>query len=313
MVNKRNKLESRADELGEALHGDRPRGGGPSLDNIVFVLSNTTEPGNIGAACRAMKTMGLQRLRLINPTNPTGRTARALAHGALDVLEAAEVVPDIQQALADARVVAGTTSRRRQLRKHALMSPAQLARRLVPHTTDGTVVVLFGTERTGLTNDEIDCCRFLSTIATATPQPSLNLSQAVMLYGWEIRKAWLRAIEGDQAGPDLQAGEESRAGNDTTGRQDDRPEMRVQHPHRSTKLPTYFELDMMYSHLAQAMEALGYSEFERRKFLTYLRHLHQRAGIVDWELQIYHLLARRILKAAIKSSDGEEPEPSPLG
>ena len=74
------------------------------------------------------------------------------------------------------------------------------------------------------------------------------------------------------------------------------PEMYVCHPHRSTKLPTQFELDMMYAHLAGAMEAIGYSEFERRKFITSLRHLHMRAGIVDWELQIYHLLARRILK-----------------
>ena len=73
--------------------------------------------------------------------------------------------------------------------------------------------------------------------------------------------------------------------------------MHVSHPHRSTKLPTQFELDMMYAHLGQVMEAIGYSEFERRKFLTYLRQLHMRAGIVDWETQIYHLLARRVLKA----------------
>ena len=63
---------------------------------------------------------------------------------------------------------------------------------------------------------------------------------------------------------------------------------------------------MMYAHLARAMEALEYTEFERRKFLTYLRQLHMRAGIVDWELQIYHLLANRILKAAGEPGLSEE-------
>jgi TrmH family RNA methyltransferase len=249
--------------------------GNPLLDNIVIVLSHTTEPGNIGAACRAMKTMGLSRLRLINPLNPKGRTAYSLAHGAEDVLEAAEIVTDLESAISDAIVVAGTTSRKRAMRKHALLSPDELAHRLLGHAAEGTVVLLFGTERVGLVNQETDVCRYLSTVDTATSQPSLNLAQAVMLYAWELRKACLTGV--------------TRRGRP--------PEMYVCHPHRSTKLPTQFELDMMYAHLAQAMEALAYSDFELRKFITYLRHMHMRAGIVDWELQIYHLLARRILKS----------------
>ena len=159
------------------------------------------------------------------------------------------------------------------------------------HTADGQVALLFGTERTGLTNDEVDLCRYLSTVETAEPQPSLNLSQAVQLYAWEIRQAWLRA----QTDAAVLAGTAAR-----------RPEMNVHHPHRSTRLPTQFQLDMMYAHLARAMEALEYTEFERRKFLTYLRQLHMRAGIVDWELQIYHLLANRILKAAGEPGLSEE-------
>jgi TrmH family RNA methyltransferase len=265
--------------------------GAPDLDRIVIVLSHTTEPGNIGAACRAMKTMGLRRLRLINPLNPRGRTARALAHGSQDLLDAAEVVADLEAAVGDCQVVAGTTSRRRQLRRDALLSPGDLADRLVAHTVDGEVALLFGTERTGLTNEETDICRYLSTVETAAPQPSLNLSQAVQLYAWELRRAWLRARE------------DGRSLARATQR---RPEMRVRHPHRSTRLPTQFELDTMYGHLAEAMAALEYTEFERRKFLTYLRQLHMRAGIVDWELQIYHLLANRILRATGGSADGDE-------
>ncbi|MFH1843829.1 MAG: TrmH family RNA methyltransferase [bacterium] len=268
--------------------------GAPKLENVVFVLSHTTEPANIGASCRAMKTMGLQRLRLINPLNPQGRSARSLAHGTTDVLEAAELVSDVETAVADAHVVAGTTARRRTMRKHALLSPRQLAERLIPLTAEGTVVVMFGTERTGLTNDEVDICRYISAVDTSPAQPSLNLSQAVMLYGWEIRQAFLRATA---PGREVPAVDESAAQRFVSTDPDSRrPEMSVQHPHRSTRLPNQFELDMTYAHLAHAMEAIGYSEFERRKFLTYLRQLHMRAGIVDWELQIYHLLARRILK-----------------
>ena len=255
-----------------------------SLDRLVVVLSHPTEPANIGAAARAMKTMGLRRLRLIAPEDPLGEKSRALAHGALDVLESAEIHADLPSAVADARVVAGTTSRHRQLRKHALLSPAELGRRLLPLLQEGTVCLLFGTERTGLTNQELDVCRFLSTVQTATPQPSLNLSQAVMLYAWEMRKAVLEGQVRDvEPGPPA------------PGRP---PEMRVRHPHRGTRLPTQAELEVLYGHVGAAMDALSYTDFERRKFTTYLRQLHMRAGIVDWEMQIYHILARRILQAA---------------
>lgn len=258
----------------------------PNPDNIVVVLSHTTEPGNIGAACRAMKSMGLQRLRLISPLNPKGRTARALAHGAEDLLAAATVVDTLPEAVADAVMVCGTTARRRQLRKDALMAPAEFADRIVSHSAHGVVAVMFGTERTGLTNEEVDICRYLSAVPAAAEQTSLNLAMAVMLYAWEIRQACGRATASTPKGePRLPARHRTRP-----------PEMAVGHPHRSTRLPTQFELDTVYSHLAYAMESVGYTEFEQRKFLTFLRQLHMRAGIVDWELQIYHLLARRILE-----------------
>jgi TrmH family RNA methyltransferase len=275
----------------------------PDPDNLVVVLSRTTEPSNIGATCRAMKTMGLSRLRLVDPLNPRGRTARALAHGALDVLENAEVHQTMDTAIADCIVIAGTTARRRQLRKQALLPPHRLARRLVEHAREGKVALLFGTERTGLTNDEVDICRYLSMVPTDEAQPSLNLAQAVMLYSWELRRAWL-AVQGKEDWVGTGAG---------AGAPPPRPEMAVAHPHRSTRLPTQHELETMYAHLAAAMEAVGYSDFELRKFMTYLRQLHARAGMVNWELQIYHILAKRILKTAggprfdgLESPDGPD-------
>ena len=220
--------------------------------------------------------------------NPKGRTARSLAHGAQDVLDDAVVVDTLEEAIDDCIVVCGTTARRRQLRKTNLMPPHHLARRVVEHAREGKVAILFGTERTGLTNDEVDVCRYLSMVPTDENQPSLNLSQAVMVYSWEVRKAWLRV-----------QGKEDWVGTGTgAGAPPPRPEMSVRHPHRSTKLPAQLELDTMYAHMATAMESIGYSEFERRKFLTYLRQLNGRAGIVNWELQIYHILAKRILELA---------------
>jgi TrmH family RNA methyltransferase len=260
--------------------------GTPSLDNVVVVLSRTTEPMNIGAACRAMKTMGLKHLRLIDPLNPKGRSARALAHGAEDILENAEVVAALNEAISDAVVVTGTTARMRQLRKRALLTPANLSDHIADHSRSGKVVIMYGTERTGLTNDEADICRYLSTVDTDPEQPSLNLAQAVMLYSWEIRQAMQRAgAPGSSGQPRNFMAPGVR-----------RPEMRVRHPHRTTKLPTQTELDNMYAHLAHTMDAVDYTGAETIKFMTFLRQMHMRAGIVNWETHIYHMFCRRVLR-----------------
>ena len=275
---------------------DRPSA---SLDNVIVVLSHTTEPMNIGATCRAMKTMGLRNLRLISPLNPKGRSARALAHGAEDILDSALVVDTLMEAIGDCQVVTGTTARPRQLRKHALLTPAEMSGFIADHAREGKVALLFGTERTGLTNDETDICRYLSTVDTAPEQPSLNLAQAVMLYGWEIRQAVQQAGGATERTTQLPPrGEGVR-----------RPEMRVRHPHRSTKVPDQRQLDTMYAHLAYTMEHVEYSPAERLKFLTYLRQLHQRAGIVDWETHIYHIFCARILKSLdVPKFDGVIPD-----
>lgn len=254
------------------------------LDNIQIVLSRTTDPMNIGAAARAMKTMGLRNLVLIQPRNPFGERARTLAHGSEDVLDRARVVMHHKDAVRNCLVVAGTTARRRELRKGALMTPSDLAARLVEHAAEGPVALMFGTERTGLTNEEVYECRYAAMIDANDEHSSLNLAQAVMVFCYELRRAWLDATRSPRREP-------SR-----------RPEMRVSHPHRSTKLPTQFQLDTMYAHVGTAMEAVGYTPEERDKFLMYMKHLHMRAGIVDWEMQTYHLFARKILRAV-----GAEP------
>jgi len=245
------------------------------LQNVHFVLSNTTEPMNIGAACRALKNMGLGRLTLINPREPHGERARAMAHGAEDVLDRARIVAHPKDAVRHLIAVAGTTARRRELRKWDHVTPRECAEILVRHAAEGPVGLFFGTERTGLTNEEIHECRYLTMVDTDAAHASLNLAQAVMVYAYEVREAWRRA----------------------TG--DDRPTLsrKPTHPHRSSRTPTTGELDVMYEHLGTVMTAVGYTDFEREKFLTFLRQLHMRAGMVNWEMQIYHLLSRKVLTA----------------
>lgn len=256
----------------------------PNLDNITFVLSRTTEPMNIGAAARALKTMGLSKLVLVKPRDPFGERSRVVAHGAEDVLDRARVVLDHKAAIREMIVVGGSTARPRELRKGALLAPHEMAQLLVDASADGPVAMMFGTERSGLTNEEVYDCRYVSRIDASAEHSSLNLAQAVMIYAYEIRKAWLATFE-KAPRPNSR-----------------RPEMRVSHPHRATKLPTQSELDIMYGHVNSAMGAVGYEPQEREKFITYMRQLHMRAGIVDWEMQIYHLFARKILHAV-----GAEP------
>ncbi|MCP4291400.1 MAG: RNA methyltransferase [bacterium] len=302
--------------------------GSPSLDNIVVILSRTTEPMNIGAACRAMKTMGLKHLRLISPLNPKGRTARALAHGSEDILDNALVVEDLMDAISDCTVVVGTTARVRQLRKDSHLTPDIAAEHMMDHSRGGKVGLLFGTERSGLTNDEVDVCRYLTSVDTAPEHGSLNLAQAVMLYGWEIRKAWnsILATEKGEEKALLEKSVETQetASEETCGDSSPqpnvrRPEMRVRHPHRTTKLPTQHELDNMYGHIATVMKEVGYSDAEVLKFMTYLRQLHMRAGIVNWETHIYHIFCRKILfrlgvpkfMGIDSSLDNDEPKKGP--
>jgi tRNA C32,U32 (ribose-2'-O)-methylase TrmJ len=139
------------------------------------------------------------------------------------------------EAVGDALVVTGTTARERQLRKRALLTPAELADRIADHASEGRVIIMFGTERTGMTNDEVDLCRYLSTVDTAPEQPSLNLAQAVMLYAWEIRQAMQRAGAPDALGA---RGRGLAPRGHGLG-------ARVNHPHRGTRLPTQHELDHM--------------------------------------------------------------------
>ena len=158
------------------------------LNNIRIVLSHASHPGNIGAAARAMKTMGFGRLYLVNPKAFPDPAADARASGALDVLGNAKVCTTLDEALAGTVLAAGVTARRRDL-SHAMLASREAASRLCSLALQGEVALVFGTEMSGLSNAELDKCQLLVTIPANPDYSSLNLAAAVQILAYELRMA----------------------------------------------------------------------------------------------------------------------------
>ncbi len=158
------------------------------LKDIVIVLSRPAEAGNVGAVCRAMKNMGLARLRIVAPETEGGeldeQVALARAVHAGDVYRSAERFADLRSALADCSLVVGTTRRRGKKRKDFSLPPNELAAAL--RDRPGTAAIVFGNERTGLEDDELALCNLASHIPVDEAFPSLNLSHAVQIYAYEL-------------------------------------------------------------------------------------------------------------------------------
>ena len=173
-----------------------------ALDRIRVVLSRTSHPGNIGAAARAMKTMGLRDLWLVAPEAFPDEVATARASGAADLLESARVVGTLQEALADTVFSAALTARRREL-SLPRMQARDAARELVARSEDGIVALVFGNETSGMTNEEVGLCSLPVTIPTDPEFSSLNLGAAVQALSYELRMAALG--EAAAAPADVQA------------------------------------------------------------------------------------------------------------
>ncbi|MBB5206793.1 RNA methyltransferase [Chiayiivirga flava] len=166
--------------------------------DLRLVLVEPSHPGNIGAAARAMRTMGLRQLVLVNPHAFPHAEASAMAAGADDVLAAARVCARLDEAIGDCRFVLGCSARRRHvpLTEH---SPREAASALWTHATHGPAALLFGRERTGLTNDELMHCNGSVFIPSDPEFSSLNLAASVQVLSYELRLRQLGAPV--QAGP----------------------------------------------------------------------------------------------------------------
>lgn len=176
------------------------------LDQIRMVLSHTTHPGNIGAAARALKVMGLSQLSLVNPKDYPCAEATQRASRATDILANATVVNCIEEAVSDCQLIVGTSARTRTL-PSKLITPRELAEKIKQNPSRVPVAILFGTENSGLTNEELQICHYHVCIPTNPDYSSLNIASAVQLVAYEMRLALSeqalvleqRQVESDQA------------------------------------------------------------------------------------------------------------------
>ena len=180
----------------------------PTASRIRFVLVGTQHPGNIGAAARALKTMGLSRLVLVAPEHYPADEAFRRAAGADDLLASATVVDSLAEAIADCRFVLGCTARSRRVALEEF-APRPAAGRVVQIAGSDEVALVFGRERTGLSNEELQLCHASVHIPANPEYSSLNLAAAVQVLAYELRVALL-AMHG-QPSPDNAVRQEAAA------------------------------------------------------------------------------------------------------
>ncbi len=155
------------------------------LNSISIILVRPRFHENIGSAARAMKNMGLNRLLLVDGCSQLHMNAYKLASGAEDILERAKEFPTLREAISDMGCVVGTTSRRGKERS-PLLTPMALLKRIIPLSAKNSIGIVFGSEKEGLTNEELSLCHLYVRIPSSESFPSLNLAQAVMVLCYEL-------------------------------------------------------------------------------------------------------------------------------
>jgi len=234
------------------------------LENIKIVMVETTHPGNIGAAARAMKNMCLSQLVLVNPKCPMGQVAYSRGSGANDILDQRITVETLPQAVADCSVVIGTSARLRSLAWPEL-SPDTLAQKVVSMGDDEKAAIVFGREHAGLTNEELQHCHYTVTIPTNESFSSLNVASAIQVISYEIYKLFQQPLN---------------------------------EKHEATEpAADSAELEGYFSHLEQVMIATGFLDpANPRQLMKRLRRLYQRTEPSKNEVNIL----RGILSAVEK-------------
>jgi tRNA/rRNA methyltransferase len=242
-----------------------------SLDRLRVVLVRTSLPANIGAAARAMLTMGLTKLVLVAPRHFPHADATALAASATGVLDNARVVPTLDEALAGAAMTIGLSARPRKFAGRVLPLRAAAAE-AIGTARDGDVALVFGTEMSGLSNDELARCSIAATIAANPDYRSLNLAAAVQVAAWELRMA---AQGGD-----------------------------VWHAPRFAPA-THDDIESLLAHATQTLTTLAFYDPQRpRRLLRRLRRLFARASLEREEVNILRGILARIDDVCARVSDG---------
>ncbi|SFV85926.1 tRNA:Cm32/Um32 methyltransferase [hydrothermal vent metagenome] len=234
-----------------------------TFDSVRVVMVNTTEPGNIGAAARAMKNMNLSKLYLVNPKGYPSAVATARASGADDVLSQAVVCESLKEALQGTHLVIGASARQRNIKWKQMDVVESCGEIKQTIGIEGQkVAVVFGTEKFGLTNEELDLCQILMTIPGNPNYFSLNVASAIQVFAYQ-----------------------NYVYNTTT-----------EFKESTNELATYDELENFYTHLAQMLEHIDYFEDKRPKALLMrrLRRFFGRAKPEKEELAIFRGILRNI-------------------
>ncbi|GGY44998.1 tRNA (cytidine/uridine-2'-O-)-methyltransferase TrmJ [Bacterioplanes sanyensis] len=241
-----------------------------ALSQIDVVMVETTHSGNLGAAARAMKNMGLSRLVLVNPKASIDDEAIARASRAEDILHHARIVPTLNEALASANLVVGTSARSRHI-PWPLLSPRELGGRVATALPAGNrIALVFGRESNGLSNEELQLCHLHVHIPTDADYSSLNVAQAIQLLCYEMRLAVT------DASPDNQP---------AWGVEWDYP------------LATHEQLDGMLQHLQQTLVDIDFLDPNTPKqLMTRMRRLFQRAAPDQMEINILRGMLAQINK-----------------
>ncbi len=236
------------------------------LQHARIVLVETHTAGNLGAAARCMRNFGLSDLVLVSPiASRHDANARQMATHGEAILDAARIVPMLDDAIADCVLVVGTSAKAGGLFRRQAVAPPEA---ILPHVAealrrDQPVAIVFGPEPTGLSNEIVARCQYLIQIPTDETYPALNLAQSVAICLYELRKCWL-------AGADRE-------------RPDD---------YRRAAVET---LEPMYRHLQTALEEIHFLYGEKADPLMHaIRHLLGRAEPSEMEVRILHGLARQI-------------------
>jgi tRNA (cytidine32/uridine32-2'-O)-methyltransferase len=248
---------------------------------IRIVLLEPSHPGNIGAVARAMKNMALDELVLVRPKQFPDPEATARAAGADDVLANARVVATLGEALSGCGFVAATTSRDRDQNFHVL-DVREAAERIAAEARHTPAAVLFGAERTGLKNEELETAHVLIRIPANPAYLSLNLAMAAQLVAYELYRAWERPVVADP---------------------------------RTAPLATPAEMERLYAHLAEVLEQVQFRDRTQKgtSLMARIRRFLQRAELDQNEANILRgfLTAvqnrRRIAGASTASAAPAEP------
>ncbi|HPT49630.1 MAG TPA: RNA methyltransferase [Accumulibacter sp.] len=255
----------------------RSHSSGSPLDRIRVVLSHPSHPGNIGAAARAMKTMGLSRLLLVNPKRFPDAEAVARAAGADDILARATLCASVDEALGDVVLACAVSARHRNLGPPALPARAAAAE-LLARTGDGEAALLFGNETAGLSNAEVQRCQRTVYIPANPDYTSLNLAAAVQLLCYELR---LAAFDG-------------------------LPPVTPKAVPFASPPAGHLDVERFYAHLERVMVASGFLDPGRpRRLMPKLRRLFGRAELERDEINILRGLLDAVERPSSRAQGGE--------